>query len=197
MRLKGIPAPPQQFHAPVHACGTRGAGFLAPRALYIDSTRQICYANADTGAKPRVSCAPADAPLDPSPCEAAPYMMKGEESMPYSYGWAALNLEMTDRVPRTEYSADSYHWALIERVTGIQVTNSTPRFLTASAQTGGMPPIRQAAAITTTRWPARLRSRKTYWTSTRGKHTAPSTRPKPRESLRRTIARTRKAARMR
>ncbi len=40
--------------------------------------------------------------------------------MSYSYGMAALNLEMTDRVPRTEYSIHS-HWALIEAVTKIKV----------------------------------------------------------------------------
>ncbi|SHH57123.1 uroporphyrinogen decarboxylase family protein [Clostridium grantii] len=45
--------------------------------------------------------------------------------MSYKDGWAALNLEMTDRVPRTEYSA-SEHWDLVKKVTGISVdTNST------------------------------------------------------------------------
>lgn len=40
--------------------------------------------------------------------------------MSYSDGWAALNLEMPGRVPRTEYSA-STHWELVGRVTGIGV----------------------------------------------------------------------------
>jgi hypothetical protein len=40
--------------------------------------------------------------------------------MSYSDGMAALNLEMPDRVPRTEYSAES-HWTLIKKVTGIDV----------------------------------------------------------------------------
>ena len=40
--------------------------------------------------------------------------------MAYERGIAALNLEMTDSVPRTEYSADN-HWDLVTAVTGIQV----------------------------------------------------------------------------
>jgi hypothetical protein len=40
--------------------------------------------------------------------------------MSYSDGWAAINLEMPDRVPRTEYSAE-FHWDLIKKVTGIDV----------------------------------------------------------------------------
>jgi hypothetical protein len=40
--------------------------------------------------------------------------------MSYEDGWAALNLEMPKRVPRTEYSAEM-HWDLIKAVTGIQV----------------------------------------------------------------------------
>lgn len=41
-------------------------------------------------------------------------------------GMAALNLEKTDRVPRTEYSAES-HWPLISEVTGQRVDeNSAP-----------------------------------------------------------------------
>lgn len=35
-------------------------------------------------------------------------------------GWAAVHLEMPDRVPRTEYSAEM-HWDLIKAVTGIDV----------------------------------------------------------------------------
>lgn len=40
--------------------------------------------------------------------------------MSYHDGWAALNLEMPPRVPRTEYSAEN-HWKLVQRVTGINV----------------------------------------------------------------------------
>jgi len=38
----------------------------------------------------------------------------------YEDGWAAINLEMPPRVPRTEYSAES-HWELIRAVTGLEV----------------------------------------------------------------------------
>jgi hypothetical protein len=38
--------------------------------------------------------------------------------MSYQDGWAALNLEMPSKVPRTEYSAET-HWDLIKKVTGI------------------------------------------------------------------------------
>lgn len=41
--------------------------------------------------------------------------------MSYEDGWAALNLEMPSRVPRTEYSAGG-HWDLIREVTGQQVS---------------------------------------------------------------------------
>jgi len=41
--------------------------------------------------------------------------------MSYKLGLAALNLEMTDTVPRTEYSVEA-HWELIEKVTGIDTT---------------------------------------------------------------------------
>jgi len=41
--------------------------------------------------------------------------------MSYKYGIAAINLEMTDLVPRTEYSV-GYHHELIKRVTGIDGT---------------------------------------------------------------------------
>lgn len=40
--------------------------------------------------------------------------------MSFEDGWAALNLEMPARIPRTEYSAEQ-HWDLIEAVTGIAV----------------------------------------------------------------------------
>jgi len=42
--------------------------------------------------------------------------------MSYKDGIAAINLEMPDRIPRTEYSAES-HWALVKAVTGIDVTS--------------------------------------------------------------------------
>lgn len=38
--------------------------------------------------------------------------------MSYIDGWAAINLEMPDRIPRTEYSAH-FHWELVKKVTGI------------------------------------------------------------------------------
>lgn len=40
--------------------------------------------------------------------------------MSYQDGMAAINLEMSSRVPRTEYSAET-HWSLIKAVTGIDV----------------------------------------------------------------------------
>ena len=40
--------------------------------------------------------------------------------MSYDDGWAAINLEMPPRVPRTEYSA-ARHWKLITATTGIRV----------------------------------------------------------------------------
>lgn len=40
--------------------------------------------------------------------------------MSYTDGWAAINLEMPRRIPRTEYSAEG-HWELITAVTGIDV----------------------------------------------------------------------------
>ena len=45
--------------------------------------------------------------------------------MSYEDGWAAINLEMPDRVPRTEYSAAG-HWDLIKAVTGIDVGVDSP-----------------------------------------------------------------------
>ena len=39
-------------------------------------------------------------------------------------GIAALNLEMPDIVPRTEYSAP-YHWELVKKVTGIEVSSKS------------------------------------------------------------------------
>lgn len=40
-------------------------------------------------------------------------------------GWAAMNLEMPARVPRTEYSLEG-HWELIKAVTGLEVTPESP-----------------------------------------------------------------------
>ncbi len=41
--------------------------------------------------------------------------------MSFEYGMAAINLEMTDLVPRTEYSA-SMHWDLVNKVLGTHIT---------------------------------------------------------------------------
>lgn len=46
--------------------------------------------------------------------------------MSYNYGMAAINLEMTDKVPRVEYSADT-NWELVERVTGISVNANSDK----------------------------------------------------------------------
>ncbi len=46
--------------------------------------------------------------------------------MSYADGWAAMNLEMPPRVPRTEYSAD-FHWDLVREVTGIPVNSKSPK----------------------------------------------------------------------
>jgi len=40
--------------------------------------------------------------------------------MSYEDGWAAINLEMPKRIPRTEYSIES-HWEVVKAVTGIEV----------------------------------------------------------------------------
>lgn len=45
--------------------------------------------------------------------------------MSYQDGIAAINLERTARIPRTEYSAEG-HWPLVSRVTGINVTHDSP-----------------------------------------------------------------------
>jgi hypothetical protein len=45
--------------------------------------------------------------------------------MPFDDGWAAINLEMPKRVPRTEYSAE-IHWDLIRTVTGVNVRVESP-----------------------------------------------------------------------
>ena len=46
--------------------------------------------------------------------------------MSYEDGWAAINLEMPSRIPRTEYSAEG-HWDLIREVTGIDVSVESPK----------------------------------------------------------------------
>ena len=53
--------------------------------------------------------------------------------MSYEDGWAAINLEMPERIPRTEYSAEG-HWALVSAVTGISVDQDSPDDLKARAQ---------------------------------------------------------------
>ncbi|HRJ42924.1 MAG: hypothetical protein KJZ86_14545 [Caldilineaceae bacterium] len=53
--------------------------------------------------------------------------------MSYADGWAALNLEMPDRVPRSEYSADG-HWPLLTAVTGIEVDVDSPEAVKKKAQ---------------------------------------------------------------
>lgn len=45
--------------------------------------------------------------------------------MSYADGMAAFSLEMPDRVPRTEYSAE-FHWELVKRVTGMDVDSKSP-----------------------------------------------------------------------
>jgi hypothetical protein len=57
--------------------------------------------------------------------------------MSYEDGWAALNLEMPRRIPRTEYSAEM-HWNLIEAVTGIDVGVDSPDEVKAAAATAFM-----------------------------------------------------------
>ena len=44
--------------------------------------------------------------------------------MGYQNAMKALNLDMPMKIPRTEFSA-SFHWPLVERVTGIKITNSS------------------------------------------------------------------------
>ncbi len=53
--------------------------------------------------------------------------------MSYEDGWAALNLEMPKRIPRTEYSA-TMHWDLIQAVTGIAVGIHSPDEVKQQAQ---------------------------------------------------------------
>lgn len=54
--------------------------------------------------------------------------------MSYADGLAALNLEMPDRVPRTEYSAHA-HWDLVNKVLGTSVTASSPDDIKEKAST--------------------------------------------------------------
>jgi hypothetical protein len=55
--------------------------------------------------------------------------------MSYEHGWAAINLETPPRVPRTEYSAETYHYDLIKAVTGIEISDSsTPQEKLAARQ---------------------------------------------------------------
>ena len=53
--------------------------------------------------------------------------------MSYADGWAALNLEMPKRIPRTEYSA-TMHWDLMKVVTGIDVGVYSPDEIKKRAQ---------------------------------------------------------------
>jgi hypothetical protein len=46
--------------------------------------------------------------------------------MSHEDGWAAINLEMPARVPRTEYSAHDYNWELVKAVTGCDVSQKKP-----------------------------------------------------------------------
>jgi hypothetical protein len=52
--------------------------------------------------------------------------------MSYKDGMAAINLEMADRVPRTEYSA-SRHWDLVQEVTKINVSENSSEKVKAKA----------------------------------------------------------------
>ncbi|MHC4984022.1 MAG: uroporphyrinogen decarboxylase family protein [Planctomycetota bacterium] len=53
--------------------------------------------------------------------------------MSYEDGWAAINLQMPKRVPRTEYSAEG-HWELVRAVTGMDVGPESPDELKGRAQ---------------------------------------------------------------
>lgn len=45
--------------------------------------------------------------------------------MSYEDGWAAINLDMPRRIPRTEYSIER-HWRVVKKVTGIDVDVHSP-----------------------------------------------------------------------
>ena len=53
--------------------------------------------------------------------------------MSYKDGAAAINLEMPERIPRTEYSAES-HWELVKAVTGINVKTNSDLLLKSQAR---------------------------------------------------------------
>ena len=53
--------------------------------------------------------------------------------MSFQDGWAAINLEMPRRIPRTEYSAES-HWELIKAVTGMEVDHASAPEVQQAAQ---------------------------------------------------------------
>jgi hypothetical protein len=54
--------------------------------------------------------------------------------MSFDDGWAALNLEMPERIPHTEYSVES-HWEVVRAVTGIDVSvDSSPQTQRAASQ---------------------------------------------------------------
>ncbi|MCI0512961.1 hypothetical protein L0128_07120 [candidate division KSB1 bacterium] len=53
--------------------------------------------------------------------------------MSYQDGWAAINLEMPSRVPRTEYSIDE-HWELVQQVTGMAVNSTSSAGIKAQAK---------------------------------------------------------------
>jgi hypothetical protein len=57
--------------------------------------------------------------------------------MSFEDGWAAINLEMPKRIPRTEYSAPG-HWSLVKRVTGIDVGVDSPDAVQSEAQVAFM-----------------------------------------------------------
>ena len=46
--------------------------------------------------------------------------------MSYADGWAALHLEMPPRVPRTEYSIESYHTPMLRLVSGLPLEEDSP-----------------------------------------------------------------------
>lgn len=52
--------------------------------------------------------------------------------MSYENGISAMNLEMPDKIPRTEYSAHS-HWDLVQKITGIKVSSASPENVKANA----------------------------------------------------------------
>jgi hypothetical protein len=53
--------------------------------------------------------------------------------MSYTDGWAAVNLEMPARIPRTEFDAES-HWPLVRAVTNIQINRDSSAELKDEAQ---------------------------------------------------------------